>query len=69
MAFNSRQCVSCEDPTKRNAGKYYGKDEKGSFSGPMYNCDNEYCNIYYERKRLLRQAAALETAKKSYKTK
>lgn len=65
MSFNSYQCVSCKDPTKRNAGKYYGKDEKGSYSGPMYDCDNERCNITFERKRTIKAIALNEYGKPS----
>lgn len=63
MAFNSGKCVSCTEPTKRIDGKYHGKDEKGNYSGPMYVCDNTSCSINYERRKLLKQAIALQEKK------
>lgn len=52
MAFYSQQCVDCTEVTKRCAGEYHGKDEKGkSFSGSMYTCDNPACKISYERRK------------------
>ncbi len=52
MAYLSRQCVDCQENTKRREGKFWGKDEKGQpFSGPMYHCDNRACRINRERER------------------
>lgn len=49
MAYISKQCVECTDPTKRECGKYYGTDEKGKYSGTLYECNNVCCKIYYNR--------------------
>lgn len=52
MAYISRECVTCTDPTKRCEGKYHGRDEKGKyFSGNMYICSNGHCQINIERMR------------------
>lgn len=69
MAFNSRQCVSCNEVTKRDAGRYYGEDEQGRYSGPMYICDNPNCNISYERKKLIKASAALKETNKQLRVK
>lgn len=63
MAFNSGKCVSCTEPTKRNAGKYRGKDEKGNYSGPMYICDNPSCSINYERRKIHKQVIVSQEKK------
>lgn len=50
IAYISRECVNCTDRTKRIAGKFNGRDEKGKrFSGDMYECDNLNCHINLER--------------------
>lgn len=52
MAYISRECVSCSEPTKRTAGTFSGRDEKGKrFSGPMFECKNQSCPINRERMR------------------
>lgn len=52
MAYISRECVTCTDPSKRCEGKYHGRDEKGKFfSGDMYICNNSCCQINLERMR------------------
>ena len=56
MAYISRQCVECQEHTKRFDGEFRGKDETGApFCGPMYSCDNARCWINVERERGERQ--------------
>lgn len=56
MAYISRECVDCTEPTKRRAGKYSGRDEKGKrFFGQMYECDNLHCEINRKRMKTIRQ--------------
>ena len=56
MAYLSRACVTCTDPTRRPAGRYSGRDEKGRrFSGRRYVCDNAGCKINREREHARKQ--------------
>ena len=65
MAYISRQCVDCEDCTKRCAGEFCGKDENGKrFCGQMYLCDNSNCAINRMRKRGEKQLHVLEAQEK-----
>lgn len=61
MAFISRKCIECTDPTKRVSGSYRGKDKQGTFKGDMYTCENKICEVYRARdrevKRLVSQPA------------
>lgn len=51
MAYISKKCVTCTEPSKRAAGQYSAKDENGKrFSGHLYECDNEICPIKLMRK-------------------
>lgn len=67
MAFNSGKCVSCTEPTKRDAGNYHGKDEKGNYSGPMYICDNTSCSINYERRKLHKHIKTIDDKREQEK--
>ena len=59
MAYISNQCVACTDNSKRVAGKFSGRDEKGRrFSGNMYECDNQTCPVNMTRLRKLKKAHA-----------
>lgn len=61
MAYISRECVTCKDHTKRIAGKFKDKDERGKrFSGNMYECDNYSCPINRER---MKSEKKLQTSK------
>ena len=61
MAYISRECVSCTDPTKRCESTYHGKDEKGKvFRGNMYVCSNAHCQINIERMRTQRRLRQCE---------
>lgn len=52
MAYYSLKCVECRETTKRCAGKYTARDEKGRrFWGDMYTCDNSTCRVNLERMR------------------
>ena len=58
MAYISHQCVACTDATKRVAGKFGGRDEKGRrFAGNMYECDNQACPVNQLRMRRLKKSA------------
>lgn len=65
MAYYSLQCVACQDPTKRYAGKYDGWDEDGQqFCGSMYLCENRACKINEERIRAEKQLRMVEAVEK-----
>lgn len=55
MAFISKKCIECNDPTKRVSGSYRGKDRQGAFKGDMYTCENKICEIYRARDREVRR--------------
>lgn len=64
MAYISQKCVTCKDRTKRCAGTYSGKDEDGvQFSGQMYLCSNQSCEINIERMRGQKQLRAMASEK------
>lgn len=64
MAYISHQCVDCTDSSKRVAGKFGGRDEKGRrFSGNMYECDNLACPVNQTRMRKLKKAPASHAGK------
>lgn len=67
MAYISRECVTCTDPTKRCEGQYKGRDEKGKFfSGDMYICSNSYCQINIERVRTLKKLRQREDVREDW---
>lgn len=66
MAFISKQCVTCTEPTKRECGKYRGSDEKGKYSGPLYECNNVGCKIYYGRGKTKSQLSFVQESKFPY---
>lgn len=55
MAFISRKCIECTDPTRRVSGSYNGKDRHGAFKGDMYTCENKICEVYRAREREIRR--------------
>lgn len=59
MAYIARECVTCTDKTKKVAGEFHGKDEKGdSFTGKMYLCENCGCSVNRARIRAQKQMIA-----------
>lgn len=63
MAYISKQCVYCTDPTKKSCGEYRGKDEKGRYKGTLYQCENTGCTVNYERRRARKELPAFDDKK------
>ena len=45
MAFITRKCVTCSEPTKRKAGEYSGSDQQGKYRGDLFICDRTWCEV------------------------